>query len=369
MGPPESMANRWIPALGAYEPGRPIEEVAREIGFDSETAIKLASNENALGPSPLAAAAMQDAVSQMHVYPDGGGYYLIEALAERLAVPRDSIVLTNGSNEGIEFLGHVFLSRGDAIVMSEHAFVIYQLCASLFQADTIAVPMREHRHDLDAMRGAITDKTRLVFIANPNNPTGTMVSGAEIEAFMSRVPEHVIVVIDEAYVELLSPEQQPDTLSYVREGRRVVLLRTFSKTYGLAGLRIGYAVAPAPLIALLQKVRQPFNVSAMAQVGALAALGDHAHVERTRELVSAELAFYESAFKQMGIESIPSVANFICADVGDGRDVFERLQKRGVIVRPMDGYRMPSFIRITLGLRPENERCLEELKAVLAARG
>jgi len=369
MDPVERIANAWIPSLSAYEPGRPIEEVAREVGFDCASAIKLASNENALGPSPHAVAAMRDAAAKMHVYPDGGGFYLTEALAEQLAVSPDAVVLTNGSNEGIELLSHVFLSKGDEIVMSEHAFVIYRLCASVFQAQTVAVPMLDHRHDLQAMLAAITDKTRLVFIANPNNPTGTMISESEIDAFMSRVPEHVIVVIDEAYVELLPPDRQPNTLSYVRAGRRVVLLRTFSKTYGLAGLRIGYAVAPTGLTALLQKVRQPFNVSAMAQIGALAALTDHVHVERTRALVTEELAFYEAAFDRMGIGWIPSVANFICADVGNGRDVFERLQQRGVIVRPMDGYRLAAFIRITIGTRPENERCVVELKAIRAASG
>ncbi len=362
-------ANPWIQGLATYEPGRPIEEVARELGFASaDEIIKIASNENALGPSPRAVDAMRQATGRMHLYPDGDCFYLRRKLAERLRVHMDEILISNGSNEAIELLAHVFLGPGRNIVMSAGAFIIYKLVASAEQAGTIMVPMRDFTHDLPAMLAAITPETQLVFIANPNNPTGTMVGQREIDAFMEKVPDHVVVVFDEAYIELLPPNEQPDVLKYVRAGRHVFVLRTFSKTYGLAGLRVGYAVAPKEGIALLHRVRQPFNVNAMAQVAALAALDDDEFVEQTRRMVADGLRCLEHSFRQMKLEYVPSVANFILVKVGRGREVFQELMKRKVIVRPMDGYGLPDHIRVTVGLRHENERFIAALKDVLARR-
>ncbi len=363
----KELAKAYVAGLGVYEPGRPIEEVARELGFENaESIIKLASNENALGPSPKAVQAMKRAARQMHLYPDGGAYYLVRALAAKLDVTADQIIVGCGSNELLEFMGHVFLQKGTSIVMADRAFVVYKLIAAMFQAETIGVPMKDYAHDLDAMLRAIRPDTRLVFIANPNNPTGTMVSGAAIDAFMAKVPDHVVTVFDEAYVELLPPAQQPDVLKYVREGRKVVVMRTFSKTYGLAGLRIGYGVAPAECIQLMHRIRQPFNTTAMAQTAALAALEDDAYVDRTRRAMSEGLAYLQGAFAKMGLPYVPSAANFVLVQVGQGRRVFDAMQREGVIVRPMDPYGMPEHVRITVGTKAENRRCIKALKKVLA---
>lgn len=364
------LAHPWIHRLGAYEPGRPIEEVARELGFeDSEEIVKIASNENSLGPSPKALQAMRKAAKRMHRYPDGGAFSLRRALAAKLGVHMDELLIGNGSNEIIELMGHVFLGPGTNLVMADGAFVVYKLVAAALQADTLAVPMKDFTHDLNAMLAAITPQTRIVFISNPNNPTGTLVDEAALDRFMARVPDHVVVGLDEAYIELLPPERQPDTLKYVREGRHVFVLRTFSKTYGLAGLRVGYAVAPKHGIELLHRVRQPFNVNAMGQEAARAALDDDEFVERTRRMVKRGLAQLTRGFKAMGLDYVPSVANFILVKVGRGREVFEALQRRKVIVRPMDGYGLPEYLRVTVGRRKENEHFLRALKEVLAEGG
>jgi len=355
--------------LGRYETGKPMEEVARELGFESaEDIIKLASNENALGPSPLAVRAMKKAAPQMHRYPDSSAYYLRTALAEKLRVQPDQILIANGSNEIIEFIGHVFLDRDAEAVIADRAFAIFRLITEMFAARPVIVPMRDFTHDLKAMLAAITPRTKVVFIANPNNPTGTMVKADELRAFMESVPPHVVVALDEAYIELLSPEMQPDTLRYVREGRKIIILRTFSKTYGLAGFRIGYAVAPAEGIELMAGVRQPFNVNDMALKAACAAIQDEAFVARTRKMVGEGLRFFEKNLSRLGIEFVHSVANFMLVKVGDGRRVFQELQKEQVIVRPMDGYHLPEYIRVTVGKRSENARCLRALQKVLAGK-
>jgi len=352
----------WIQQLTPYEPGRPISEVARELGIeDPDTIVKLASNENALGPSRKALAAARAALRTAHRYPEGSSHDLRHALARHLQLDPDQIAIGHGSNELIALIGHVFLEPGADIVVADRAFVIYRLVADLFRARTIAVPMRDFTHDLDAMARAVTPHTRLVFVANPNNPTGTMVGRAEIERFMDQVPPHVWVVWDEAYIELLPPPMQAATLRYVREQRRVFVLRSFSKTYGLAGLRIGYAAAPADAIDALNRVRQPFNVNAIAQAAALAALEDREHVERTRRMVANGLRQLERGFQQLGLEYVPSVANFILVRVGAGRQVFQQLLSRGVIVRPMDAYGLPEYVRVTVGTRAENRRFLRAL--------
>jgi histidinol-phosphate aminotransferase len=362
----KELARPWIAGLGVYEPGRPIEEVARELGLvDAGEIIKLASNENALGPSPRAVAAMRKAARQMHLYPDGGAFYLRQALARKLQVSEEQIIVGSGSNELIEFIGHVFLDESVNIVMADKAFVVYRLVADMFRARTIAVPMRDFTHDLAAMLRAITPGTRVVFVANPNNPTGTMVDAADLDDFIERVPDHVVVVLDEAYVELLPPDRQPDVLRHVRAGRKVIVLRTFSKAYGLAGLRIGYGIAPADCIALMQRVRQPFNTTTMAQVAAMAALEDEAYVARTRSMVEDGLRYLQGMFKMLRLDYVPSSANFILVKVGEGRKVFMAMQRAGVIVRPMDPYGLPDYIRVTVGTRTENRRCIAVMKQVL----
>lgn len=360
------IANKGVKALGFYEPGRPIEEVARELGFASVDDIdKLASNENELGPSPRAIEAMKMVAGQMHRYPDGGAYYLKKALSEKLGIGVECLLPVNGSNEAIEFLAHVFLGPGRSIVMADHAFVVYRLMAAMFGAEVVSVSMRDYTHDLAAMCEAIRDDTKLVFISNPNNPTSTMVGIDEIDAFMEMVPDHVVVCFDEAYLELLPPAMQPDTMKYVRAGRNVVLLRTFSKTYGLAGLRIGYLIAPADCVVLMNKVRQPFNVNSMAMAAAVAALGDDEHVDRTREMLKAGLSYLQAEFARMGLNYVPAVANFILVETGRGRVVFEMLQKEGVIVRPMDVYGLKEFVRVTVGTKAQNERFIKVLGKVL----
>ncbi len=365
-------ANPWIQNLSVYEPGKPIEEVARELGFDDiESIAKLASNENALGPSPKAVKAMIACAEQMHRYPDGGGYYLRQALAEKFGVEPATLVLGTGSNELIELIAHVFLRKGINIVMADRAFVVYRLVAAAEEAETIAVPMKGGgmTHDLKAMLKAITPDTRVVFIANPNNPTGTCVAPDEIDRFMDKVPDHVLTVFDEAYIELMPQALQPDTLKYVREGRRVALLRTFSKAYGLAGLRIGYGICEPGCAALLHRVRQPFNVNAMAQAAAIAALDDEAFVAKTRKLIEQGLAYFEQECAKAGLPTVPSVANFMLVKTGKGREIFKALQSEKVIVRPMDGYGLPDYVRITVGTRAENVQCMKALLKVTGRKG
>jgi len=354
-----------IEELMTYEPGRPLEEVARAHGLRPGELVKLASNENSLGPSPKAVEAMRVVAEKMHLYPDGGAFYLREALATHLDVPSDMLLFGNGSNELIEFLGHVFLEPGANLVMSQGAFIIYKLVGDAFGAETRMASMDGFTHDLDAMAALVDEDTRLVFVANPNNPTGTRVDNEALKRFLDNLPPHVLPVLDEAYVELLAPEHAPDSLAWVREERPLVLMRTFSKTYGLAGLRIGYAVARPELISLLEKFRQPFNVNAMAQAAALAALEDGEHVERTRALVRDGLRFFEKTCAELGLDTVPSSANFLLIRTGEGRRRFEELQTRGVIVRPMDGYGLPDWIRVTVGTERENRRAAEALKEVL----
>lgn len=361
--------NTWMTTLPSYEPGRPLEEVAREAGLaDISEMVKLASNENSLGPSPRAVEAMQQAAGRMHLYPDGGAFYLRAALAKQLSVPTTHILPGNGSNELIELLGHVYLNEQSAIVMSQYAFVIYKLVAMLFNAETITVPARALGHDLDAMRAAITPQTKLVFIANPNNPTGTQVAPADLDRFIKEVPDHVLVVLDEAYVDLVPPDERADTVQYVRDGRPVCILRTFSKGHGLAGLRVGYAVASPEVIQCLNRARQPFNVNYMAQVAALAALEDEEHLVATRRMVAEGLAQITAGLQQMGVPYVPSTVNFLLVQVGDGRTVFEALQREQVIVRPMDGYGLPEYVRVTVGTQQENERLLAALARVRSAQ-
>ena len=360
-------AKTYISELRVYEPGKPIEEVAREMGFDDVAdIIKVASNENELGPSPLAVEAMQETISEMHRYPDGGAFYLKRKLAEHLSVSPDHVLFGCGSNELIVFLCHVFLGRGTNLIMGAEAFAVYFLAAAMYEGDVLRVPMPNHTHDLDAMLEAITPETRLVAVCNPNNPTGTMVDPDALDRFIDRLPDHVVAIIDEAYYEVMPDEKKPDILKHVRNGKQnVIVLRTFSKAYGLAGLRIGYAVGHPELIGLLNKVRQPFNVNAMAQAAAMAALDDLTHIVETRDMVFKGLAFFERELPKLGVETVPSGANFILCKTGNGNEVFLKLQKRKVIVRPMDAYGLPEYIRITIGTPSQNQAMLEALRDVL----
>jgi histidinol-phosphate aminotransferase len=358
-------AHQHILNLIAYEPGKPVEELAREMGLEPGEIVKLASNENPLGPSPKALAAMHEALERAHFYPDGGGWVLRNAIAARLGLARENVILGNGSNEIIEFIGHAFLRAGDEVVTSQHAFAVYHLMAQLFGARTVEVADPDYRHDLEAMAAAITPQTRLIFVANPNNPTGTMVTQAEIDRFMDCVPPHVLVIFDEAYVEFLGAPV--DVLRYVREGRNVVVMRTFSKIQGLANLRIGYGLAPENLASILQKTRQPFNANGIAQAGALAGLTDDDHMRRTCELTHEGRNYLQAEFTEMGLEFVPSVANFVLVHVGDGDAVFQGLLRRGIIVRAMRSYQLPAWVRVSIGTMDQNRRFISELRALDAA--
>ena len=357
------LANPQLRDLAVYEPGKPIEETARELGVDPNAIIKLASNENPLGPSPKAIQAMHSAAENAHLYPDGGGVYLCKAIAAKLNLAPQNIILGNGSNEMIEFLGHAFLNLDDDVITSEYAFIVYKLIATSFGARTIETPSPDYQQDLEAMLDAITPKTRLIFIPNPNNPTGTLISQRKIDSFMSRIPENIIVVFDEAYFEFL--DDPPATLRYVREGRNIVVLRTFSKIHGLAGLRIGYGVARRDLIEVLQKTRQPFNVNSIAHAGALAALDDAAHQRKTKRIVDEGRAYLQEQFAEMKIQFVPGVANFVMVNVGNGAAVFEKLLMRNVIVRPLKGYKLPEWVRISVGTIEQNRKCIASLKEIL----
>lgn len=358
--------NPALQALPVYQPGRPIEEVARELGLPAASIIKLASNENPFGPSPLALAAMQQALAGVNLYPDGNAFYLKRKLAAKLGVEPANLVLGNGSNDIIEFIGHAVFAPGADVVVSQYCFAIYPIVTKLFGANLITVPAKNYGHDLPAMLRAITPQTRAVFVANPNNPTGTFAAREEVIQFINDVPSHVLVVMDEAYIEFL--DHPLDLSALVRSAARpnLILLRTFSKIYGLAGLRVGYGIAYPELVAALEKIRQPFNLNLLAQTAALAALDDEEHVQKTRANNFAGLDFFSRAFREAKLEYIPSAANFILVRVGEGQRVFEALQKDGVIVRPMGGYQLGEWIRISIGTPKENERCLDSLRKILA---
>ncbi len=364
MTPIWSRANPQLRDLAVYEPGKPIEETARELGADPSEIIKLASNENALGPSPKAATAMRAAIKSVHLYPDGSGVYLREAIAAQLGLGRENIVLGNGSNEVIEFVGHAFLHRGDNVITSEYAFIAYKLIAQLFGAQTIETPAINFQPDLEAILKAITPKTKIIFIANPNNPTGSLIRQEKIDNFLARMPDDVIIVLDEAYFEFL--DHPPDTLRHVRNGRNVVVLRTFSKIHGLANLRVGYGIARPELTEVLQKTRQPFNVNGIAQAGALAALGDNEHLGKSKDAVDAGRKYFEDEFRAMKLKFNPSAGNFVFVNVGDGPAVFKKLLGMKIIVRPLRGYNLPEWLRITVGTMEQNEKCIAALKKVLS---
>ncbi|HVW21389.1 MAG TPA: histidinol-phosphate transaminase [Opitutaceae bacterium] len=342
-----------------YEPGKPIETVARELGLDPASIVKLASNENPYGSSPKAVAAAKLALEQGQLYPDGGCFALRRKLAQVRGLHEDQFAVGNGSNEIIELLGHVFLGPEEEVVMGVPAFAIYKLMALLFGAKPVEIPMRDFRHDLDAMAKAVTPRTKLVFVGSPNNPTGAANSAAELIAFARGLPDHVVLAFDEAYAEY--DPAAPDIRPLIAEGRKIIGLRTFSKIYGLASLRVGYGYASRELVALLNRVRQPFNVNAIAQAAALAALDDREFAERSARENRKALETLAAGCRRLGLENAPSSANFILVRVGEGARWFAELQQRGLIVRPLQPYGLPEWIRITVGTPEQNERLLAEM--------
>ena len=360
----ESLANEHILGIAPYEPGKPIEELERELMIHNP--IKLASNENPLPPSDRVQKAIIAALSSLDRYPDGSGFYLRQALAKKHGVMPDQVVLGNGSNELIELLVRTFLRPGDEAVVPHPSFVVYPMIVQAAGGVRVMVMLKDFRLDLDAMARAITPLTKIVFVANPNNPTATIVTKDEVEHFMARVPERTIVVFDEAYIEFAMGPDFPDMIAAVKQGRKVVVLRTFSKATSLAGLRVGYGIADADAIALMHRIRQPFNVNSLAQVAALAALDDDAHVLECVRMIEAGRHYLYDEFKSIGLQYVPSRANFILVDVGrSAADIYQKLLHQGVIVRPMTPFGLETALRITVGTPEENRKLVKALRAVL----
>lgn len=360
----ESLANEHILGIAPYEPGKPIEELERELGIAN--AIKLASNENPLAPSDRVQKALLAALSALNRYPDGSGFYLRQALAKKHGVAAEQVILGNGSNELIELLVRTFLKPGDEAIVPHPSFVVYPMIVQAAGGIRVMVMLKDYRLDLEAMARATTPLTKLVFIANPNNPTATIVTADEVEHFMGRIPERTIVVFDEAYIEFALGPDFPDALNLIRQGRKVIVLRTFSKANSLAGLRVGYGLADADATALMNRIRQPFNVNSLAQVAALAALEDEAHVLECVRMIEAGRHFLYDEFKALGLKYVPSRANFILVDVGrSAADIYQKLLHQGVIVRPLTSFGMDSTLRITVGTPEENRRLVKVLRAVL----
>ena len=355
----------YIRAIAPYQPGKPISELAREMGLDEREIIKLASNENPLGVSPRAKAAIERELAQLSRYPDGNAFDLRAALARRYGVREEQIVVGNGSNDLLELAAGTFLAPGTAAVYAQHTFAVYPLATQARGAKGIVVPAKNYGHDLPAMLAAITPQTRVVFIANPNNPTGTFVRGNGLEAFLDRAPKDVAVVLDEAYTEYLPPESRYDSVAWLKQYPNLIVTRTFSKVYGLAGLRVGFGLMQSPVADLLNRVRQPFNVNSLALAAAAAALEDREFVAKSYAMNRAGMARLEHGLKALELETIPSVANFVSFRVPDAAAVYQKLLRQGVIVRPLAGYGMPDHLRVTIGLPEENEKFLEALKTAL----
>ena len=355
----------YVRAMSPYQPGKPISEVARELGLDESGIVKLASNENPRGTSPAALQAARAALDEVARYPDGNGFALKQVLAQFHRIDPAMLVLGNGSNDVLELASIAFLGPGTSAVFAQHCFVVNRLATQARGAEGIEASARAFGHDLDAMLAAVRDDTRVIFVSNPNNPTGTFVAPEGVRAFLQRVPEQVLVVLDEAYYEYLEPDQQSASIEWITEFPNLLVTRTFSKAYGLAGLRVGYGVARPEVADLMNRIRQPFNVSNVAQAAAIAALGDTAFVAESVELNRAGMKQLASGFDALGLEWIPSCGNFITVKVGDGGAVFKRLLERGVIVRPVAGYGMPEYLRVSIGLETENQRLLETLVAVV----
>lgn len=363
-----ALAAPGVRELTPYNPGKPIEELKRERQLSD--VVKLASNENPLGASPRALEAIENSLPNIARYPDGSGYALRESLGSHLGVSPSQITLGNGSNDVLDLVARTFVTPADEVVFSQHAFAVYSLVTQALGARSVVTPAQDWGHDLAAMQEAVTARTRLVFIANPNNPTGTWLTRARLKAFLAAVPEHVIVVLDEAYFEYVEEPEYPDGINLLALFPQLVVTRTFSKIHGLAGLRIGYAVSHPVIAELMNRVRQPFNCNSLALAAAQVACADRVHVEKSRAINKQGLQQLTEAFRALGLSFIPSVANFVCVDTGCfAMPVFEALLQQGVIVRPVANYGLPHYLRVTVGLAQENTRFVQALRGVLGARG
>ncbi len=360
---PCDLAPAYIRGITPYQPGKPLSELERELGIHN--AIKLASNENPQGASPVAVRAMQAALADISRYPDGNGFALKKALSERFALDPRQLVLGNGSNDVLEFVARAFLKQGSNAIYSRHAFAVYALVVQSVGAAGIEVAANNYAHDLDAMLAAITDNTRIVFIANPNNPTGTLLDAGALRKFLEAVPEEVLVVLDEAYYEYLPHELRAESIAWLRDFPNLIITRTFSKAYGLAGLRVGYALTSASIADLMNRVRQPFNVNSIALAGAAAALSDVDHVARVVENNFLGMAQIMRGLSNLGLTTIPSYANFISFRVDRASEIYNELLKKGVIIRPIASYGMPEYLRVTIGLKSENDQFLHALAELL----
>jgi len=358
-------ARKNIQEISPYIPGKPIEEVRRELKLRGEI-VKLASNENPLGPSPLAVAALRKGIKDAHLYPDDNCYYLSKTLAAHLGVAEDQLIFGNGSVDIIDFITKSFVAPGDHVVLAAGAFIMYAIAAKMADARVTAVPLKDYAHDLDAMAAAVTPQTKVVFIANPNNPTGTMVDAAQVKSFLRKLPTSCVVVFDEAYSEYIARPDFPDSLALLRDHPNIIILHTFSKIYGLAGLRVGYGIGHPELIATIRKVRLPFNVGLLSQLACQAAIGDRRHVARSKAMNSAGKKYLYRQFAAMGMTYVPSEGNFILIDPKvDSMPVFNALQKRGVIVRPVKNYGFPTQLRVTVGTPAQNKKLIAGLRRVL----
>ena len=366
----QSLAVKGVQALSPYQPGKPIEELARELGLNPAEIVKLASNENPLGPSDKAMAAARKALEEMCLYPDGNGFDLKQALSKRFGLGMNQITLGNGSNDVLEVIARCFADSDSEVVFSQYAFAVYPIVTQAIGAKGVSVPARDWGHDLDAMAAAVTDRTKLVFVANPNNPTGTVHEADALEAFLDRIPERVLVVLDEAYCEYLTGDEFPDGIKLLVRFPNLIVCRTFSKAWGLAALRVGYAISSPEIADILNRVRQPFNVDTVALAAATAVLEDEAYLSRSREVNEAGLRQLCEGFDRMGLPYIPSAGNFVAVEVGEQAvGVYQALLTHGVIVRPVAGYGMPCHLRVSVGLPEENDRFLDALAEALVSAG
>ncbi|BCE02898.1 histidinol-phosphate transaminase [Marinicellulosiphila megalodicopiae] len=353
-----------VQALSPYIPGKPVEELERELGI--QNIVKLASNENPLGPSPKVIEAIRQALPELTRYPDGSAFRLKAKLAEQLNIKSSQITLGNGSNDVLELIARAFLNKNDEVIFSQHAFAVYPIVTQAVGAKAVVTPALNWGHDLDAMEAAITNKTKLIFIANPNNPTGTWLSKGELKAFLKQVPKHIIVVLDEAYAEYVNQENYPDGVRIHKRFENVIITRTFSKAYGLASLRVGYSISTSHIADFLNRVRQPFNVNSLALTAAEAALDDTDYLEKSIEANDSGKSQIKKALKEMNVNYISSMGNFLCVEFkGRAKFVNDELLKMGVIVRPIANYEMPDHLRVTIGTQQENEKFIQCIKQIL----
>lgn len=363
-----TLAPEYIRLIAAYQPGKPISEVARELGMQETDIVKLASNENPLGASPKALAAIQSSLGELAMYPDGGGFALKAAISKKYSVSPEQIILGNGSNDILELAARTFMRAGDSAVYSQHAFAVYPLATQAVGAAGIEVKAKNFGNDLDAMLTAIRADTKMIFLANPNNPTGTFIPGSSLQVFLKRVPQRVLVVLDEAYGEYLKDADVYDSVPWLAEFSNVIISHTLSKAYGLAGLRIGFGLAHPQLIDLMNRVRQPFNVNHLAMVAAVAALDDDAFIRESRRVNDAGLSLLTTELAKRNLETIPAFGNFITFKIPNARRVFESLLRQGVIVRPIAGYGLPDYLRVTVGTEAQNRRFLAALDVAQAKK-